>query len=184
MIKPLNPSGPYQLAHKLIRSDPELIEGLNAISTRLGRTVPDIVLFICLETFFPERGLSWKTWPSARDDESNLVWQVHEKLTEKKKFDGTPITRAIAHAVRMWLATNLVAIGKYGDAVLRRTLTFDRPAEFSDEELIGYVASCAITQLVQEGGITRERGAFLRMALMDFWETLPSADAPESAFPV
>jgi len=189
MITALGTHTPYQAAHKALRKDPAIVAGLNAAHKSTYRTVSDIVLLICLETYFPERQLTHRTWPSLSTCREEVTAEVIERLRQIKDTDGTPITHLIVRAVAAWLPANVAGLDQFGGAKwhdpTKPVAHFARPEGMSIEKYAQDLHALALIHAAGAGEITMEHAvACIAHHRLTFFETSTAPQEEITTWPI
>lgn len=118
---------PLQVAHRVLRGNDVLREGLNAIQKRVYRPMSEIVLFICLEYYLPEFGIALRTDSSDGHPDGQLTTVLMGALRGRKKGSGVTLARSIAEAVGEWIHRNVKGFGQFGEAIWVGEELWSRP---------------------------------------------------------
>lgn len=121
MLRQLQPAlepGPFQVANRFLRRDDMLRGGLNAIQQRANMRMSDIVLLICLETYLPELGMTFRKSHIATDTQGQqLSALLMDCLRRRKRLEGVSLARSVAQAVGEWIHCNVAGFGRFGEAI-------------------------------------------------------------------
>lgn len=109
-------SGPYQSAYQKLRRHKGVVQALNALQVRTGKSIPELVLRICLARWLPEYGVTMTSPVGRCPDEYTVALMT--KLRALRAYERLSISAAVVDAIWNWDLKNIAFIDKNGCAAL------------------------------------------------------------------